>query len=59
MKSDQDWMPDATDLAWIGSIARAPSPAAMAIGAASGRVSGSRPSGDGLLVAARPGGSGR
>lgn len=36
MKSDQNWMPDATDVDWIESIARASSPAALAIEAAAG-----------------------
>lgn len=34
MKSDADWIPDATDLAWIESIAAAPPAAALAIEAA-------------------------
>ena len=34
MKSDRDWVPDATDLEWIESISAPPSPALLAIEAA-------------------------
>lgn len=34
MKNDDEWLPDATDLAWIESIAAPPPPAALAVEAA-------------------------